>query len=63
MDEAPIAVRALIIIQKFFGALAIGLGAYTLRFYCLGNSAGDEKMAAIGAGLCVFSVTAPASSY
>lgn len=63
MYEAPIGVRALVIIQKLFGALAIGLSAYTLKFYCEGNSSGDEKMAAIGAGLCIICVTAPASSY
>jgi hypothetical protein len=63
MYEAPVAVRALIVIQKVFGALAIGLSANTLSFYCSVDPFGDEKMAAIGAGLCLFCVTAPASSY
>jgi hypothetical protein len=61
------AVKGLQIIQKLFGALAIGLGSYTVHFYNsdLYNSdpynpayslSSDEKIALFGAGFCIFSV-------
>jgi hypothetical protein len=64
------AVKVLQIIQKIFGASAIGLGSYTVHFYNsdLYNSdpynpsyslSSDEKIALFGAGFCIFSVITP----
>jgi hypothetical protein len=70
MSKKLSAVKVLQIIQKLFGAAAIGLGAYTVHFYNsrLYNSnpyipvyalSSDEKIALFGAGFCIFSVMAP----
>jgi hypothetical protein len=64
--------KALQIIQKLFGAAAIGLGGYTVHFYnsALYNSnpynpsyalSSNEEIALFGAGFCIFSVTTPPS--
>ena len=62
MFEVLNAANALQIIQKVLGAVAIGLGGYTVNFYntwyALGES-WDEKIALFGAGFCIFSVTTP----
>lgn len=70
MSKELSGVKVLQIIQKLFGASAIGLGSYTVYFYnsALYNSdpynpayaqSSDEKIALFGAGFCIFSVTTP----